>query len=309
MTPNRQLCPRRGRWLSPDPFFHVLNGNLQGDPNTITQAGNLYMYVMHNPVKWLDPTGLFAWNEANDHWFNIQSEVWGAGGSIDFHNGFINVSIFGVTVRFYSHQDGVQWGNYRSCVRVRADLFYRTIVNAATEMIFLGGHRAFDTFNAYHLHIAMFMSPDRFDYLSQNGNPSHLAYFGTKWGGVRFAFLSGAGTPGFSWSRGAGLFAESGVNLNNYFERSNLQFFNHIHTGTGKIERLFNAHTHFSTYYSRNFFWGAIPIPMDPWSANSTSVALGLLNAAGLDPGFTTEQQRRAIGRGSTIPSGFFGVR
>ena len=29
-------------------------------PNAITQAGNLYMFVMHNPVRWNDPTGLFA---------------------------------------------------------------------------------------------------------------------------------------------------------------------------------------------------------------------------------------------------------
>jgi len=33
---------------------------MQRSPNAITQAGNLYMFVMHNPVRWIDPSGLFA---------------------------------------------------------------------------------------------------------------------------------------------------------------------------------------------------------------------------------------------------------
>jgi len=52
------MCPRRGRWLSPDPFFHVLHGNINDSPLNILQAGNLYMYCVHNPVRWIDPTGL-----------------------------------------------------------------------------------------------------------------------------------------------------------------------------------------------------------------------------------------------------------
>jgi len=60
MTSNRMMNPRTGRWSSPDPFFHVRNGNLQSSRNAMTQAGNLYMFVMHNPVRFTDPTGLFA---------------------------------------------------------------------------------------------------------------------------------------------------------------------------------------------------------------------------------------------------------
>jgi len=60
MTPNRQYNARLGRWTQPDPFFHVLNGNINDNPLNILQAGNLYMFVMHNPVRWHDPTGLFA---------------------------------------------------------------------------------------------------------------------------------------------------------------------------------------------------------------------------------------------------------
>ena len=57
MTPNRHLNPRTGRWTQPDPFFHALHGNLQ---SCIMQAGNLYMFVMHNPVMFVDPLGLYA---------------------------------------------------------------------------------------------------------------------------------------------------------------------------------------------------------------------------------------------------------
>jgi len=67
MTAHRMYSPRLGRWNSPDPFFHALHGNLQ---SCVTQAGNLYMFVTHNPVKWVDPLGLYrvmldyiAWQE------------------------------------------------------------------------------------------------------------------------------------------------------------------------------------------------------------------------------------------------------
>ena len=57
-TPNRRLNPRTGRWLSPDPFWNIKN--MQRSSAAITQSGNLFMYTMHNPVRWVDPTGLFA---------------------------------------------------------------------------------------------------------------------------------------------------------------------------------------------------------------------------------------------------------
>jgi len=262
------------------------------------------MFVMHNPVMWADPTGLFAWNEANDHWFNIQSEVWGAGGSIDFHNGFINVSVFGVNVRFDSHQDGVQWGSYRSCVRVRADLFYSSVVAAAQEMIFLGGHTALhhrNPFPADHLHISMFMSASRFNYLSGNNAPDFLGYFSgrIRWGNVHYATLSG-GKGGQS--------AISEVNRLPYLDRAGLNFVNHLHTGTGKIAELFAAHNHFMGHHSTCFTYAILPVP--GWLAqefNSTSIAIGLLNAVGLDHGMTDAQLRRAIGINRQIAPHYFG--
>jgi len=58
MTPNRMFNPRLGRWTQPDPFWDI--HNMMENVNTRTQAGNLYMFTMHNPVRWADPTGLFA---------------------------------------------------------------------------------------------------------------------------------------------------------------------------------------------------------------------------------------------------------
>jgi len=75
MTPARRMNPRIGRWTSPDPLFHMLNGNLifgcarsrgptfrEGHPytNAILQSGNLYLFAMQNPVMFHDPSGLAA---------------------------------------------------------------------------------------------------------------------------------------------------------------------------------------------------------------------------------------------------------
>jgi len=58
MTPNRNLNPRTGRWTSPDPFWNIRN--MQSSNAARLQSGNLYMFVMHNPVRYVDPSGLMA---------------------------------------------------------------------------------------------------------------------------------------------------------------------------------------------------------------------------------------------------------
>ena len=58
MTPNRMFNPRLGRWTQPDPFWGI--HNMQGSNAAILQSSNLFMFVMHNPVRFVDPTGLFA---------------------------------------------------------------------------------------------------------------------------------------------------------------------------------------------------------------------------------------------------------
>jgi len=71
MTPNRMFNPRTGRWSQPDPYWNrnnmifgssptMRNGRRVPSVHAILQSGNLFMFTMHNPVKWADPSGLFA---------------------------------------------------------------------------------------------------------------------------------------------------------------------------------------------------------------------------------------------------------
>jgi RHS repeat-associated protein len=53
-TPNRELHPGEGRWLSPDP-----SGLNAVDP-TNPQTWNRYAYALNNPLSNIDPTGLIA---------------------------------------------------------------------------------------------------------------------------------------------------------------------------------------------------------------------------------------------------------
>jgi len=55
----RNMNPRTGRFLSADPFWGL--HNMQDCAWSIVQSGNLFMYTMHNPVMFIDPTGLAVW--------------------------------------------------------------------------------------------------------------------------------------------------------------------------------------------------------------------------------------------------------
>ena len=61
--------PAIGRFISEDPHWNIRNMQFGDNPVTrngrqvpdslaIMQAGNLYMYCIHNPVRWIDPSGL-----------------------------------------------------------------------------------------------------------------------------------------------------------------------------------------------------------------------------------------------------------
>jgi len=54
----RHFNPRTGRFTQPDPHWGI--HNMQSDAASIIQSGNLYMFTMHNPVRWRDPSGRFA---------------------------------------------------------------------------------------------------------------------------------------------------------------------------------------------------------------------------------------------------------
>jgi len=64
----RNFNPRTGRFTQPDPHWGLhnmifgddlttLSGRLAPCHLAIMQAGNLYMYCLHNPIKWTDPSG------------------------------------------------------------------------------------------------------------------------------------------------------------------------------------------------------------------------------------------------------------
>jgi len=51
----RYLCPVQGRFISPDPL-------LDSDSRRNPQSGNCYAYAMNNPLKYVDPRGLYVWD-------------------------------------------------------------------------------------------------------------------------------------------------------------------------------------------------------------------------------------------------------
>jgi len=70
-TPNRFFTPRTGRWTQPDPFFWG-PGNIFGSP---MQAANLFLFVMHNPIRFLDPLGLNAIVAGNSGYLGITGHI------------------------------------------------------------------------------------------------------------------------------------------------------------------------------------------------------------------------------------------
>jgi len=287
------MNPRTGRFSSTDPFFHAIHGNLNDSPLNILQAGNLFMFVMHNPVRWSDPWGLFAWNEDDDHWFDLMYEVNKAGGTFDGipRSMAAIISIWGVNLRFDGSMAGVEFRNGR--MHVRADLFYSSVVAAATEILFLGAHGGvFQQNPVPHMHISMFISENS-HYWNSNAFSNN-----TRWGNVRYASLSG----------GASISAHviSVVNSMNYLDRPGLRFSNHLHTGVGMATQLFEVHNYFMTNHNQGFRYALLPGRNAP-AYNSTSMVISLLNAVGLHHGMTSSQQRFAIGMGSVIHPRNFG--
>lgn len=263
------------------------------------------MYVMHNPVMWTDPSGLFAWNEADDHWFDLYYEVAKAGGSMTGSGRRAAVSIWGVSVSFISGSSGVEMRDGR--MHVRADTFYSAIVGEAQEIMFLGGHPAMDRAPAAHMNISMFMSSGRYNHLTRSGAPRYLAYFSDniRWGSVRYAHISG-GATNENWQAAIPFVttAISTANREAYLDRSGLMFLNHLYTGTGMVTQLFAAHHHFMDNHSARFRYTIIPGNV---GFNSTSVTVSLLSSVGLCHGLSDQRFVQHLGSHRTIAPRHFG--
>jgi RHS repeat-associated protein len=102
-TPNRELAPKQGRWLSPDP----------------AGAGwNRYSYASNNPLGLVDPSGLIP---DNPHWENFDARVYLFDSSFDASlnpgDAFIQAAIQGFQVQAGLNSP-IQQGAavYQSCV-------------------------------------------------------------------------------------------------------------------------------------------------------------------------------------------------
>jgi len=249
---------------------------MQSSPAAIMQSANLFVFVMNNPVRWLDPLGLFAWNEGNDHWFALRQEVESAGGSVSWNarTATATASIFGVNVNFARGSDGVRMTDNR--MYVRADTFYNAVVGAAGHMAFVGGMTAFGsgTRLPQHASIQIFIAP---------GNELwDTGHFNRIWGSVGHATIGGfTANRNFSGIRGAvGEIGEPMVGLiNDGFDR----YLNALNSMTRlpwvTTEQILNMFSGVQVFTAQ----GAIPYnPTGVGGHNSNSFIAGLLTHAGV---------------------------
>ena len=309
--PHRHYFPISLKGTQPDPWFHPLGGGGLSCPQ---QSGNLFMFVMHNPVRFRDPLGLFAWNEADDDWIVVtRGTTEGAGGTfsqnfrINASNNLLyistNISIWGVDFSF-SHSPIFEYfandlirGHYGG-ISVRADLFYQTVLAAAGgEIAFLGGHTAnIPGASAYHMHIAIFAVQIRdadniaYNRLRRAGSEN------IRWGVIRYGYISG----GSSSLIGLGGRVIGGVNTSSYTTRANRQFFHHLGSGVGTGANLFGGLDHFMANHNRAFWWSG------RWT-NSTSFTIGLVNAMGHSHGLSATQIANSWGIDNAFSARHFG--
>jgi len=239
---------------------------MQSNTNAIKQASNLYAFVMNNPIRWLDPWGLFAWNEADSHWFALRHEVEMAGGSVSWNANTYTAtaSIFGVNVDFTRGSDGVRIRNNR--MYVRADTFYSTVVGAAEEMLFLGGHGALFRRNthAYHAMLVMFVSPNS----SYHG--TSIFRYNVRWGNVHYATIGGyARNMGLGRLRG-------GINRPADIDLNNKRLMHHIRSEVGILDMVFASYLHFVRYNNDRVPYAFLPSTLR-YEFNSNSFVSGLL--------------------------------
>jgi len=102
----RSFNPRTGRFTQPDPFWNIGNMQFGSNPvmrngrpmpnvHAIMQSGNLFMFTMHNPVRFTDPTGLWS-KDIHEELTRLAMEIIGTNtGLTDLFASFIDFIVAG----------------------------------------------------------------------------------------------------------------------------------------------------------------------------------------------------------------------
>ena len=265
----------------------------QVDP--IKDGVNWYAYCGNSPTVFVDPSGLFAWNEDDDYWFtDFRGDVEKAGGSIKFYDNGLNngwhVSIYGVSVTFWGWNDGIKGtATKNSSPKIRADIFYSTIVNEAKEMLFLTGHKAFGGWAAGALHMTLFMFVgEDSDYWNHND------FTHEKWG-IRYAAVGGTQVEGTSYLGG-----RINYKTDTSFD-TKVYPMQHLHSGEGMVEKIYTSMDNFSSLSGAKYRYNPLG-----WS-NSSTYMRGLLNSVDITP--TLAKDYWIPGWGTLLPVSDFGGR
>ena len=131
----RHFNPRTGRFTQPDPFWNI--HNMQRNVASILQSGNLFVYTMNNPIRWIDPSGL----EARDHE--------GTGFPLDFmislalrHGGTVESGIRDY-LDFQRNRDRFERGSYAAA---QANVINYAFSNATSMTLFSGQNASGNSF-------------------------------------------------------------------------------------------------------------------------------------------------------------------
>jgi len=231
----RHYNPRLGRFTQPDPYWGV--HNMRDCIWSITQAANLYVYTMNNPVTFIDPLGLAVWLihgtwDTPDTWsqdfrnwvgdlFNqsVFAEDWSANFRFDPRHNTVTARQIGAQIIFDAIMD------WRSLSIENQDAPIRLIGHSH------GGNVAIDVINmlaARDIHVATLITiatPVRNDFQLNSGvtvgqhinlynraDPIQNAGGGTSGGVIAGRTFSRAAnvrvpTPGGTWLRGLVPFA------------------------------------------------------------------------------------------------------
>jgi len=242
----------------------------------------------------------FMWNEDNDRWFLLERAAIFAGGNTTRNRitNAVTANIYGVTVSFDPRMPGVIDVPGRG-LTIRADVFYPRIVNAAGgEIVFLGGHRAFNNpLDLLHVYVKMFIlqnskhwGEDLFDENRDEADRIRTVF------GFQYATLGGGTVPPIYNPANLWTLRCFG-NRETDLQLDNVVLMRHISSGVGAIDDLMEAYRF--SLKQPPFFYNV----SGETGYNSGSIISGLLHATGLHPGAI----QSAPGWDNPVPNSFFG--